>query len=290
MRAQIRLTACALVAFLGSAQEAPKTSIEIIGKNFGFTEGPAWSKEGILYFSDTVADKIWKWTRGGEAISFREPANGANGNAFDSEGRLYTCETHSRRVVRTNLKDGKLDVIADQFEGKKFNAPTDLAVSKNDHVYFTDPAFGSQQDHRELDFYGVFHVPPKGAPRLVAKTTGRPHGVAISPNGRTLYVTNADDRNLRAYELDRNGDASSERVLVEKIDGIPGGLRVNEKGELFVVTTKAIEIYASDGKPVRTITLHDRPSNCAFDPQGTWLYVTASNFLYRVRIDGKAGN
>jgi gluconolactonase len=279
----------ALAGLHASAQEAPKVFIEIIGKNFGFTEGPAWSKEGTLYFSDTHADKIWKYTRGGEAVSFREPANGASGNAFDADGRLYTCETHARRVTRTNLKDGKIDVIADQFEGKKFNAPCDLVVSKSDHVYFTDPAFGSQQDHRELDFYGVYHVAPKGAPKLVAKSTGRPHGVGISPNGRTLYVTNADEHNLRAYELDRNGDASGERVLVDKIDGIPGGLRVNDKGELFVITTKSIQIYTPEGKTLRSIPMHDRPSNGALDPQGVWLYVTASNSLYRVRVDGKDG-
>lgn len=283
-------TAVTIFALLAPAQDFSKVSIEIIGKSFVFTEGPAWSKDGFLYFSDTSTDKIWKWTPGSEPASFREPANGANGNAFDSQGRLYTCETHARRVTRTNLKDGRIDVLADRFEGKKLNAPCDLAVSKSDHVYFTDPAFGGQQDHRELDFYGVYHAPPKGPLKLVAKPTGRPHGIAISPNGRVLYVTNADERNVRAYDLDRNGDASGERVLVARVDGIPGGLRVSEKGELFVATAKGIAMYSAEGKLIHTIVMHDRPSNCAFDPQGIWLYVTARGFVYRIRLDGKAEN
>jgi gluconolactonase len=282
--------AAVILSLPAPAQDFSKISIEIIGRNFGFTEGPAWSKDGFLIFSDTTEGKIWKWNPSGDPVSFRDPSNGASGNAFDSEGRLYTCETRARRVTRTNLKDGKIDVIADQFEGRKLNAPCDLAVGKNDHVYFTDPAFGSQQDHRELDFYGVYHVAPKGAPRLVAKSAGRPHGVAISPNGRVLYVTDADERSVRAYDLDRNGDASGERVLVDHIDGIPGGMRVNEKGELYVVTTKGIAIYSAAGKPIHTIPMLDRPSNCAFDLQGAWLYVTASAFLYRIRVDGKSGN
>jgi len=278
------------LAALASAQDASKTVIEEIGKGFAFTEGPAWSKDGFMIFSDTVQGKIWKWTPGSEAASFREPSGGASGNAIDTQGRLYTCETRARRVTRTNLKDGRIDVLADQWEGKKLNAPIDLAVSKNDHVYFTDPAFGDQQDHRELDFYGVYHAPPKGPLKLVAKPTGRPHGIAISPNGRTLYVTNADERNLRAYDIDHNGDTTGERVLVAHLDGVPGGLKVNEKGEMYIATTKGIAIYASDGKPIHTITLRDRPSNCTFDPQGIWLYVTARSFLFRVRVDGKGAN
>jgi gluconolactonase len=105
-----------------------------------------------------------------------------------------------------------------------------------------------------------------------------------------LYVTNADERNVRAYDIDRNGDTSGERVLVAHTEGIPGGLKVNEKGELYVATTKGIAIFSADGHPIHMIPMRDRPSNCAFDPQGVWLYVTARSFLYRIRLDGKVAN
>jgi gluconolactonase len=284
----LRVTIAAVaVALLASAQDFPKVVIELVSKGYTFTEGPAWSKDGFLIFSDTPADKLFKWIPGTEMAVFRESANGPSGNAFDSQGRLYTCETHSRRVTRTTLKDGRIEVLADQWEGKKLNAPDDLAVSKNDHVYFTDPAFGVQSDRRELDFYGVYHIPPKGPMKLVAKPAGRPNGIAISINGRVLYVTNSDEHNVRAYDLDRNGDVSNERVLVTRTDGVPGGIRVNEKGDLYVATAKGIAIYTAEGKPIHTITMHDPPSNCTFDPDGKTLYVTARGMLYRLRPDTK---
>ena len=96
------------------------------------------------------------------------------------------------------------------------------SVGKSGHVYFTDPAFGNQQDTRELDFYGVYHITPKGQLSVIAKPAGRPNGIALSPNGRILYVANSDERNIRAYDVDREGEVSGERVAVSKIDGIPG--------------------------------------------------------------------
>jgi gluconolactonase len=156
-------------------------------------------------------------------------------------------------------------------------------VGRNDNLYFTDPAFGSQADHRELDFYGVYHVPPKGPMKVVAKPSGRPNGIAISPNGKLLYVTNSDEKNIRVYDIDKNGDTANERVVVARIDGVPGGLRVNERGDLYVATAKGVAIFTAEGKTVRTITMHDRPSNLVFDPDGKTLYVTARGLLYRLR-------
>src|SRR5262249_8462314 len=160
--------------------------------------GPAWSRDGYLIFSDTPTDRLMKWVPGHQVEVFRNDAHGPSGNAFDAQGRLYTCETRTRRVTRTD-KQGAVDVLAERGEGKPLNAPNDLVVSRNGHVYFTDPAFGAQSDGRELDFYGVYHIPPKGPMRLVAKAAGRPNGIALSPNGRALYVVNSDEKNVRAY-------------------------------------------------------------------------------------------
>ena len=281
--------AAASLAPLACAQDYSRIAIDLVGKGYIYTEGPAWSRDGSLVFSDTADDKLWKWIPGNPPAVFRPSANGPGGNAFDSQGRLYTCETHARRVTRTG-KDGRIEVLAEQYEGKKLNAPGDLAVSKSDHVYFTDPAFGEQQDHRELDFYGVYHIPPKGPLKLVAKPAGRPNGIALSPNGRLLYVTNSDEKNVRVYDVDRNGDASGERVLVA-LTGVPGGIRVSEKGDLYIAIAKGIAIYSAEGKPIHTIEMHDRPSNCALDPDGKTIYVTARGSVYRIRPDAiKAGN
>jgi gluconolactonase len=278
--------AAALFSLLAFAQDFSEITFTKLADGFRFTEGPAWSKDGYLIFSDTPSDRLLKWTPGHATEVFRADAHGPSGNAFDADGRLYTCETRLRRVTRTDKK-GKIEVLADQWEGKRLNAPSDIVVSKSGHVYFTDPAFGEQSDHRELDFYGVYHLPPRGPMKLVAKAAGRPRGIALSPNGRILYVSNADEHNIRAYDVDRNGDASNERVLVARIDGVPGGTSVDEKGNLYVAA-KGIAIYSPEGHPIHVMEMKEQPSNCAFgEADDKSLFITARGVVYRVRLDVK---
>jgi gluconolactonase len=210
------------------AQEFGHLEVQRVVANLHFAEGPVWSYDGFLLFSDTVVDKLFKVVPGSADEVFAERAGGAIGNAYDTEGRLYSCEFRQRRITRT-LKNGKVEVLAARFEGKRFNAPNDIVVRRDGQIYFTDPAFGSQQDTRELDFYGVYHITPKGELEVVAKWKTRPNGIALSPNGRTLYVSDSDERNVRAYDLDGKGVASKERIVVDKIDGVPDGLRTDEK-------------------------------------------------------------
>jgi gluconolactonase len=257
--------------------------VEKVAHGFRFTEGPVWSRDGYLLFSDIPGGKIMKYAPDGATEVYRESSNGAAGNAFDAQGRLYTCETHARRVTRTDKK-GRIEVLADKWEGKRLNAPNDIVVSKSGHAYFTDPAFGSQQDSRELSFYGVYHIAPKGQLSVAAKPAGRPNGIALSPNGRILYVANSDQRNIRAYDLDRDGEPSNERVLVSNIDGLPDGIRTAENGNLYVAA-KAIAVYSPEGKLLMTIPVAETPSNCAFgDADLQTLYITARTSVYRVRL------
>jgi gluconolactonase len=286
-RASCTAALLAAGALLLLGQDSGDFKIEQLGKGFGFTEGPAWSaKDNYLIFSDTPADKLWKWVPGRPIEVFREHAGGPSGNAFDAEGRLYTCETRPRRVTRTDKK-GAIEVLAEKWEGKRLNAPNDLVVSKTGHVYFTDPAFGAQADHRELDFYGVYEIPPKGPMKLVAKPSGRPNGIALSPNQRILYVVNSDERNVRAYDLDKNGDASNERVVISGIKGVPGGIRVDEQGKLYL-TGDGVTIYAPDGKMVHQLMLNGHPANCGFgEPDLKTLFVTDGSTVYHVRTEAK---
>jgi gluconolactonase len=273
------------VAMPLAAQDFSEIKVEKAAGGYRFTEGPVFSREGFLLFSDVPNNKILKLAAEGVS-TFRESSQGANGNTYDSQGRLLTCESRSRRVTRTDKK-GNIEVLAERWEGKRLNAPNDIVVRRDGHIYFTDPAFGNQADNRELSFYGVYHIPPKGPMELVAKPEGRPNGIAVSPNGRILYVANSDERNIRAYDLDRNGAVSNEHVLLSGIDGPPDGIRVDEKGNLYV-TAKGLVIYSPQGKLLHTIELSETPANCAFgDADFQTLYITARTSVYRVRLDVK---
>jgi len=275
-----------LLSAAAGAQNFDDLHVEKVATGYIFAEGPAWSRDGYLIFSDIPANKLHLFKPGEKTSVFRDNSNGATGNAFDAQGRLYTCESHARRITRTDKK-GKIEVLAERWQGKRFNAPNDIVVRKDGQIYFTDPAFGNQQDTRELDFYGVFHLSHRGELALIAKSKSRPNGIALAPNGRTLYVTNSDERNVRAYDLDKNGEASNERVLIPNIAGIPDGLKVDEAGSLYVTAAK-IEVFTAEGKLVGSILLPETPSNCTFgdgDFQG--LYVTARTSVYRVRLNLK---
>ncbi len=285
----VLLLCCAPLAAAEEAADARRGGtyrVVRIETGLGYAEGPAWSPEGYLIFSDVPAGRLFRLTPGERAVHWGEPAAGPSGNAFDSSGRLVSCQTRARRVVRYDRK-GSVEVLAERWEGKRLNAPNDLAVRKDGHIYFTDPAFGYQQDTRELDFYGIFHITPRRELKLVAKSAGRPNGVALAPNGRRLYVSDSDRREVRAWDLDRRGEASNERVLIRDIEAVPGGIRVDEKGHLYVAA-KGIAVYSPEGRRLSVIPVEERPSNCAFgDPDGKSLYITARTSIYRVRLEGE---
>ena len=286
MRLALPIALIHLLSVSAPAQDYSDLRIEKVATGYIFTEGPAWSRDGYLIFSDIPGDKLLEFKPGGKPTNFRENSSGAIGNTFDAQGRLYSCESHARRVTRTDKK-GKIEVLAERWQGKRLNAPNDIVVRKDGQVYFTDPAFGNQQDTRELDFYGVFHISHRGELDVIAKSKGRPNGIALSPNGRILYVTNSDQRNVRAYDLDRNGEASNERVLISNIAGIPDGIKVDETGNLYVAAAR-IEVHTPEGKPIGGFVMQETPSNCAFgDVDLQSLYITARTSVYRVRLNVK---
>lgn len=281
-RRQFGVSILGAIGTAALAQESQEPQMERVATGFQFTEGPAWSREGFLLFSDVPNNNIMKYVPGQKPTVFRENSNGANGNVFDVQGRLYSCESRTRRVVRMDKK-GSIQVLAEKWEGKRLNAPNDIVVRKDGHAYFTDPAFGNQADTRDLDFYGVYHIAPKGELSLIAKPAGRPNGIALSPNGHVLYVANSDEHNVRAYDVDRNGDTANERVVISGVDGVPDGIRVDEKGNLYVAAN-GIAVYDPHGKLIETLGMSETPANCAFgDSDFDTLYITARTSLYRIR-------
>lgn len=266
-------------------QDLVNFQVDTVAKGLGYAAGPAWAPEGYLVFSDTPGSKIMKISpRGTEVL--RDNSGGPSGNAFDQRGRLYTCETHTRRVTRME-PGGKVQVLAERFEGKRFNAPNDLVVTDNGHVYFTDPAFGNQQDTRELSHFGLYNITPDREVRLMAKYEGRPNGICLSHDRKTLYVTNSDERNLRAYTIARDGTLSGEHIAISKIEGVPNAVCTDDKGRLYVAAG-SLKLYSRERNPLKEIPLHLTPSGMVFGDAGlSTLYVTARSLVYRVQLEWK---
>jgi gluconolactonase len=267
------------------AQGQGEALVSRLAGGFKFVEGPVWLEEGSVLFSDIPSSRLLKWTGKGPVQAVRENSGGANGNAVDNKGRLYTCEGTLRRVTRTGT-DNKVEVLAESFEGKRLNSPNDIAVRRDGHVWFSDPAFGSREDTRELPFHGVFHVKPNKEMSVVARMDKRPNGVALSADGRTLYVAVSDERAVRAWDIDRGGEASNPRIIITGIEGVPDGLKVDSQGTIYVAAN-ALAVYSPQGQLARTIGLPEKPSNLCFGPDEKTLFVTARTALYRVIPDNK---
>lgn len=265
-------------------EDVGQVEIERVGAGFQFTEGPVWSLDDFLLFSDTVTNRQQRIIPG-EGLA--EPVTlegGTSGNAYDKDGNLYICEIRSRRVVRVDKKSGETQVIAESFEGSRLNAPNDVVVRKDGNLYFTDPAFGNQTDAQELDYYGVYRVTKDGEMEAIARWQTRPNGIALSFDGETLFVSDADELTVHAFDLDRSGAASNDRVVVSGIDGVPGGLATDENGNVYVAA-RSVSIYSPAGELIRNIGLEESPSNVAFgDADFRSLYVTAETSVYRVRL------
>jgi gluconolactonase len=261
------------------------SGVERFGGNFAFVEGPVWVKQGYLLFSDIYNSRIMKMSTPDHPDVYREFTNAANGNSMDVQGRLYSCERDGHRVVRLE-KDGKLTVIASQYEGKQLNAPNDVVVRRDGQVYFSDPASAAVLESRELSFNGVYHVDPQGKVTLIAKMP-RPNGVALTPDGRTLYVADTQEKKILAYDLDADGNASHERTFISGIDGSPDGLRVAANGNLYIAC-RGIAIYTPAGQFVKMIEFPETPANCTFGgPDLQTLYVTARTSVYQVHVPDK---
>lgn len=277
---------CVVAAGSFAQSIATEIVVERVATGFRFLNGPIWSPDDILLFSDTPTDRLFRLTPGKGPSEVSSYSGGISATTFDSKGNMYVAEPRARRVTKLDKK-GKLDVIAERFEGKRLNAPNDLVVRRDGTVYFTDPAFGDQQDSAELGFYGLFRVTSKGEVTAIARWKTRPNGIALSQDGRTLFVSDSDMQTLHAIELDKDGAATNDRVLVSKIPGAPSGVRADDDGNIFVAG-KDVLIYSPKGELIRTIQLPEKPSNLAFgDPELKTIYITAQTSVYRVRLNVK---
>lgn len=259
---------------------------ERVASGLQFVDGVVWSRDGFLVFADVVKKTVYRLDATGPPRPTGENRNGAQGLAYDTMSRLYICEAPGRRVVRMD-RGGRMEVLAERYQGKKFNAPNDITVRKDGNIYFTDAAFAGAIETRELDHNGVYRITSKGELELVAKWATRPNGIAISADGKSLYVTDSDRHAVVAFDLDGKGAATNPRDVVRNIQGVPGGVRTDEKGR-FYVAARGVGVYTREGRLVHTFLQSEVMTNCAFgDEDMETLYMCSRKAVFKVRLGVK---
>jgi gluconolactonase len=276
-----------------------------------FLEGPAWHASGDLYFSDIAGNRILKMAPDGAVSVFREDSGRTNGNTFDAEGRLVSCEGAEfgpggrRRIVRTDLATGKVEVLTERFEGKRYNAPNDAVVDRHGRIWFTDPYYWIDTASLEMGCEAVYCIEGKDVRRVVSQPNiGRPNGLAITPDAKTLYLVDSHNveggnRKIWAFDVAPDGSLVHQRLVFDFGRGRGGdGMRLDRQGNLWIAagvhkarnpfeTTEVqtgVYVVSPEGKLLGRIPIpEDVITNLTFaGPQMKTLYITAGKTLFRV--------
>ncbi|HKU20049.1 MAG TPA: SMP-30/gluconolactonase/LRE family protein [Terriglobales bacterium] len=300
----VLLLLCCLTASLG-AQTAPRkfelqasspqfwrlldhnAKLTKVAGGFGFTEGPVWNPAGFLYVSDETLNKIFRVYLDGRKESFILLGD-PDGNTFDRQQRLLDCASVLRAIIRVT-PHGQYVVLADRYQGKRFNSPNDVVLGPDGAIYFTDPTLDLPKGQKqEIPFQGVYRLDSKGNVQLLTKDLSQPNGLAFAPDGKRFFVDDSDKRNIRVYDVGRDGALSNGRVFGEERggpdDGVPDGMRFDRRGNLFVTGPKGIWVWDAQGHHLGTVVLPEQPANMTWgDKDYGTLYITATTSVYRLR-------
>jgi gluconolactonase len=316
----VLLAGCFIAAVTAPAQEAPSagkiirldpafdalvardTRIEKVATGFMFTEGPLWRPEGVLWFSDVPGNLVRSLTPAGAAKIIIRNAGGTvsappgafvgpNGMIADRDGAVLLCQHGNRRIVRVG-KNMTMTSYIDKYEGRRLNSPNDLVYRSDGTLYFTDPPYGLvKQDAdpaKELKFNGVF-LYAHGALKPMITDLTRPNGIALSPDEKTLYISNTEPKRFwMRYDVAADGLVSNGRMLYDAAsaqgEGGPDGMKVDSRGNIYAAGPGGVWVFSSEGKHLGTIQPGETVANCTWGDDGKTLYITASTSVYRIRV------
>jgi len=255
--------------------------VEKLAGDFKFTEGPAADVEGNIYFTDIPNNKIHKWSLDGKLTTFHENSEGANGLFFDKDGNIVACEGSGRKLVSID-PNGKVTVLADKYDGKRFNSLNDLWMAPNGGVYFTDPRYGRNREDMEQDGEHVYYLSPKSKNAIrVIDDMVKPNGLIGTKDGKTLYVADAGGRKTFVYTVNDDGTLTNKKLFASEGSD---GMTIDNEGNIYL-TTNVVAVYNKEGERIASIEVPERPSNVCFGGKDKQtLFITARSSFYSVRM------
>jgi gluconolactonase len=284
---------------------------EVIADSFIWSEGPLWLPEQeMLIFSDVPENTVYQWNEidglniylkpsgyTGELV--RSGESGSNGLHLSPEGDLILCQHGDRRIGRMEASPGhpepNYSTLSDNWDGKRFNSPNDLVISRKGDIYFTDPAYGMElkwkDPKREIDFAGVYHLSPNGQVSLLIDSIPAPNGIGLSPDETRLYIASSGkDRSWYEYRFAKDGILTEGRVAFRAEDLVgykgnnPDGLVVRDDGIIFASGPGGVLVFDPDWNHLGTVMVEQKVSNCELGNGDNYLYFTADMFLIRIPL------
>jgi gluconolactonase len=284
--------------------------IEKLADGFTWAEGPTWVANGqYLLFTDVPENTMYRWSQQQGVSVFMKPSGyagpplagireaGANGLMYEGKDAVLLADSGSRLIARLDVRTKQKKTLIERFEGKRFNSPNDVIRKRDGTIFFTDPPYGLKEMNtsslKEQKFNGVYRLDLDGTVRVIDDSLTFPNGIALSPDERTLYVANSDEKHpiWMAYTLSADGEPTAKRVFADASDlqqqgssGLPDGLRVASNGYLFATGPGGVIVFTPQGKRLGRIETGSAVANCAFGDDGRTLYMTSHKMLARVRL------
>jgi gluconolactonase len=271
-----------------------------VATGFTFTEGPIWMADGSLHFSDMPGDKRRRWHPSDGVSVLLDPSRKCNGMTRDNDGNLLVCEHVSSSLVRER-PDGVRETLAFHWQGKYLNSPNDVIVASDGSIVFTDPTYGRMpgfgiERSQELDFQGVYRIPPGGGQndlQLLVDDFAQPNGLCFSPDESLLYINDTTNAHIRVFDVGEDHQLSNGRVFAENIGdgdlakgGLVDGMKLDERGNVYVTGPDGVWIFAPDGAHLGVIEVPESVGNINWGGDD-WrtLFIPASTSVYSVQMN-----
>jgi len=295
-----RLLTFALLVFLilsGNAQNvnqnlvAKDAKVTKVGGGYAFTEGPSVAPDGRVFFTDQPNDKIDVWSEKDNRITtFLQPCERSNGTYFNQKGELVACADLHNRLVIFDMK-GKMRIIAENYKGQPLNAPNDLWIAPNGGIYFSDPFYARdywEPGRKEVqDTRGVYYLNPEGKVSRVIDDYKQPNGLIGTLDGKTLYVSDINDRKIWKYDIQPDGTLTNKTFFAPEGSD---GMTIDQQGNVYL-TNKVVSVFNSKGESIAKIEVPEQPSNVCFGgKKRNILFITARTSVYTLKMNTKGVN